>query len=104
MIEVSHFLVNMKKEQLRVLGQILGLFFVTVNNHWDHTLQEYRDSIIRAWLLKCDNVKENGGPSWITLQKALRHELLRETGIADKIVRKLLALNHLHYTGFVSYQ
>ena len=87
-LEVSTYLKHLDKEELKTLGKILGLSHATVTNHFDSSLQKYRDSILEAWLFKRDKVEEKGGPRWTTLETALRDVLLRHTGIADKIHRK----------------
>ena len=84
-IEVSRYLICLRKEELKLLGQILGLSYTTVTNHIDSSLAVYRSSIVEAWLLKQDKVSEKGGPSWSTLEAALRDELLGHNGIADNI-------------------
>ena len=84
---MARYLTPLDREELEILGQLLGLSYVTVTNHKDGSLTVYRSSILRAWLLKLDKVKEKGGPSWITLEAALRDELLGHTGIADEINR-----------------
>ena len=88
-IEVSRYLTCLRKEELKLLGQILGLSYTTVTNHIDSSLAVYRSSIVEAWLLKRDKVAEKGGPSWSTLEAALRDELLGHNGIADNIHREL---------------
>ena len=88
-IDVSLYLTCLKKEELKILGQILGLSYTTVTNHIDSSLVVYRSSIVEAWLLKQDKVAEKGDPSWSTLEAALKHELLGQNGIADKIHREL---------------
>ena len=63
---------------------------MTVNNQYDgSSAHDYCGSIMEAWLNKRDRVGEKGGPYWKTLERALRNELLRQTGIADKIYCKL---------------
>ena len=79
----------LNKEELKILGQLLGLSHATVTYHFDSTLSVYRTSIVQAWLLKQDKVAEKGGPSWSSLEAALRHVLLGHNGIADKIHREL---------------
>ena len=88
-IQVSRYLTCLNKEELKLLGELLGLSHATVTNHFDSTLAVYRSSIVEAWLLKQDEVAEKGGTSWSTLEAALRDELLGHNGIADKIHREL---------------
>ena len=88
-IEVSRYLTCLNKEELKILGQLLGLSHATVTNHFNSTLAVYQTSIVLAWLLKQETVGEKGGPSWSSLEAALRHVLLGHNGIADKIHREL---------------
>ena len=82
---MSRYLTCLNKEELKILGQLLGLSHTTVTNHFDSSLTVYLSSIVEAWLLKQDKVAEKGGPNWSTLEAALRDDLLGHTGIADKI-------------------
>ena len=82
---ISSYLINLNGEQLKTLGQLLGLSYATITNCQDTSVAKYRESILSAWLLKQDKVTEKGGPYWSTLEKALRDPLLRQNGIADKI-------------------
>ncbi|CAI8006996.1 hypothetical protein GBAR_LOCUS5002 [Geodia barretti] len=86
-IQVARYLTPLDREELEILGQLLGLSYATVTNHKNSSLAVYRSSILKAWLLKRDEVNEKGGPSWITLEAALRDELLGHAGIADEINR-----------------
>ena len=88
-IEVSEYLTCLNKEELKILGKILGLSHATVTNRFDSSVAVYLSSIVEAWLLKQDKVAEKGGPSWSSLEAALRHVLLGHNGIADKIHREL---------------
>ena len=88
-IFVSQYLTCLNKEELRVLGMLLGLSHATVTNHFHSTLAVYRTSIVEAWLLKQETVEEKGDPSWSSLEVALRHVLLGHNGIADKMQREL---------------
>ena len=86
---MSRYLTSLNKEELEILGELLGLSYTTVTNNKDRSLAVYRSSVVRAWLLKQDDVAEKGGPSWSTLEAALRDELLGHNGIADNIHREL---------------
>ena len=86
---MSRYLTPLDKEELEILGELLGLSYTTVTNKKDSSLAVYRSSIVRSWLFKQDKVAEKGGPSWSTLEAALRDELLGHNGIADNIHREL---------------
>ena len=86
---MARYLTPLDKEELKILGDLLGLSYTTVTNKKDSSLAVYRSSIVEAWLLKRDKVSEKGGPSWSTLEAALRDELLGHNGIADNIHREL---------------
>ena len=86
LLDVSGYLLDLGKEQMKTLGQILGLSHRTVSNSYESsTNTAYLNDILTAWLLQQDEVGENGLPSWITLTTALEHEQLRQAGIARKI-------------------
>ena len=82
---VLSYLLNLNGDELNTLGQILGLNNTTLTNYQHNSLMKYRDSIVKAWLLKKDDVIKSGGPYWSTLEKALRDPLLRHHGMADEI-------------------
>ena len=83
-IEVQNSLKDLTKEELKCLFRELGLSDEKVRNSYeDTTLSEYRDELIRCWILEDDKVQERGGATWESLQKALRS--IGKTGIANRI-------------------
>ena len=77
---------DLSKEHIRTLGQLLGLSYHTVsNNHEGSTVKSYLDGILAAWFRQQDNVMKIGAPSWTTLVRALEDKQLRQTGIAARI-------------------
>ena len=49
----------------------------------DHFL----DQVITLWLDKSDNVESRGEPSWRSLVRGLRHNQVRQNGIANSIAK-----------------
>ena len=47
----------------------------------------FLDDVLAAWLRREDSVQKRGMPSWRTLVKALKHQLLGQTGVASDICR-----------------
>ena len=75
---------DLTKEELRRLFRELGLSDEKVrNNYEDTTLGEYRDELIRCWILEDDEVEEKGGATWESLRSMLRS--IGKRGIARKI-------------------
>ena len=87
LLNVCGYLLNLTAHQIETLGRILGLHDATVTNSQGASVAERRNSIVRAWLLKQDNVKET---SWSALVTALRNKHLGQNGIADTIRRERL--------------
>ena len=87
--EVTEYLLELKKTDIYNLGLTLGL------NHFHlkemESSETYRDDVIAAWLVKEDQVTTRGLPTWKTLEKALRHTRLRQTGVADRINAERIA-------------
>ena len=49
---VSHYLLDLNGDELDILGRILGLSNATVTEYQHCSLMKFRDSIVKAWLLK----------------------------------------------------
>ena len=83
-IEVRNTLKDLTKEELKHLFRELGLSDEKVrNNYEDTTLSQYRDELIRCWILEDDEVEDKGGATWESLRNALRS--IGKRGIARKI-------------------
>jgi len=86
-IDISDYLVNLRKDQIYSLGLALGLRTVP-------TLDKIKDSptflydMLTAWLQGQDNVGRKGGHTWRTLVKGLRHPSVSQNEAADKIQRE----------------
>ena len=78
------YLHTLDKSQLSHLGMVLGLSRHRVK---DMKLSEsFLEDMISLWLQKADNVATRSGvPTWRSLVKALRHQLLGQNGIACQI-------------------
>lgn len=61
LLDVTGHLMSLSKDDIKTLGQLLGLRYVTVSNTYQGTSQSgYLDSIITAWLNKRDDVLNKG--------------------------------------------
>ena len=86
MISVSRYLMDLDKEHIRTLGQLLGLSYHTVSNNYEGSpTKSYLYGILAAWFRQQDDVIKTGAPSWTTLVRALDDKQLRQTGIAARI-------------------
>ena len=89
LIDISNYLVNLKKDQTFRLGLVLGLRMVP-------TLDIIKDSptflydMLTAWLQGQDDVGRKGGHTWGALVKGLRHPSVAQTETADKIQKEKL--------------
>ena len=78
---------NLNKEEIKSLGRCLGLSQSTVTNTESFTTKSYLEDVMRAWMMKKDNVVEKGEPTIDNLRKALEAEGQR--GIAQKLTENL---------------
>ena len=62
----------------------MGIKYDTAKKMMDSNT--FLEDLVHEWLKKCDNVAEKCPPSWKNLVIALRHESVRQNGIAQKIV------------------
>ena len=69
--DAKRVLRGISKEDMRRLGQNLGLSATTVQNYDNRDTISYIDEILNAWLLGRDNVLDQGGPTWGNLRDAL---------------------------------
>ena len=76
---------KLEKTHIYNLGLVLGLSQWKVKAMEDS--RTFLDDVLAAWLRREDSVKKKGVPSWRTLVKALKHQLLGQTGIASDICR-----------------
>ena len=78
---------NLNKEDIKSLGRCLGLCDSTVTNTESCSKKSYLEDIMRAWILKKDNVLTVGEPTIDNLRKAL--EAKGQRGIAQKLTENL---------------
>ena len=65
---------ELDQSTLKKLGLQLGLLDSTLSKLSDETKPEgYGMKVMSAWLNRRDNVDSRGGPTWISLAKALKH-------------------------------
>ena len=78
------YLHTLDKSQLSHLGMVLGLSRHRVKGRKDS--DSFLEDMISHWLQLADNVSSRSGvPTWRSLVKALRHQLLGQNGIARQI-------------------
>jgi len=73
--------------QIVQLGMILGLCEVTTLDNLNYTETPLSD-MLAAWLQRNDDVNKRGGHTWRALVNALKHPLVNQSEIADKIQRE----------------
>ena len=61
---------------------MLGLLFPTLR---DLPQDGFLDQVMTLWLNEADDVLKKGKPSWRSLVRGLRNEVVRQNGIANKI-------------------
>ena len=69
------------------LGLALGLLHPTIERIEEEqrgAIEKCKNKMIDSWLEKKDNVSQNGAPSWVVLQTALRK--INENELAEKII------------------
>ena len=87
LVDVSEYLIHLKKDQTFRLALVLGLHAVP-------TLDKIRDTpnflydMLAAWLLGQDDVNKRGGHTWGALVNALQHPSVAQNEIADRIQRE----------------
>ena len=78
------YLHTLDKNQLTNLGLVLGLSPYRVTELMDKAF--FLGNVVLLWLSQADQVATRSGvPTWRSLVKALRHELLGQNGIASRI-------------------
>ena len=83
LVDVSTCLLTLSREHIFSLGLVLGLSITT--------LQPIRDSfaflqeMLSARLVGKDNVGGRGGHTWLALVRGLRHPMVNQTELADRI-------------------
>ena len=83
--EVSRYLHDLDRDQLRTLGLVLGLCFTTLQQHNQAANTTYLHHLLAAWLRKQDNVMQQCPPTWKNLVESLKSDRLRQNMIAWKI-------------------
>ena len=83
LVDVSTYLLVLKREQVFSLGLVLGLSIMSLNPIRDSFM--FLDEMLAAWLQGKDRVNQLGGHTWESLVRGLRHPRLNQTEIADKI-------------------
>ena len=84
-MDIMGHLFTLEKTQLSHLGMVLGLSRHRVSGMKDS--DSFLEDMISSWLQQADNVAAKSGvPTWRSLVKALKHQLLRQNGIARQIV------------------
>ena len=85
MVDIMGYLHTLDKHQLNHLGMVLGLSRHRLKGMLD--TPTFLDDMISSWLQQADQVATKSGvPTWRSLVKALRHQLLGQNGIASQIV------------------
>lgn len=85
MNDIYGYLHVLQKSQMVRLGQVLGLKYTRLTGMMDTHL--FHEEVIAAWLRKDDYVTddEERTPTWVNLVAALRHDTVRQNGIATQI-------------------
>lgn len=84
-LEIVTFLRDLSSRNVHLLGIALGISHHRLNDSKDAT-PSFVSSMIADWLHRVDMVsKTTGEPSWRSLVSALRHDIVKQTGIANKI-------------------
>ena len=85
LVDIMCYLHSLDKHQLTNLSLVLGLSLTRVRGLMDNVT--FLGDMILAWLQQADQVATKSGvPTWRSLVKALRHQLLGQNGIAGQIV------------------
>ena len=87
MTEITPYLLDLTKDHIYQLGLSLGLSTRTVRDTRDISpCARYLSDTLEAWLRVQDKVLDKSGPpTWRSLAKALKHETIRQNGIAARI-------------------
>jgi len=85
LIEITDYLFELNKTHIYHLGLVLGLSHHRLKDMKDS--ETFLDDMIAAWLQKVDRVEV---PTWQSLVKALKHQRVKQTGIASEIEKDKL--------------
>ena len=80
--DIKHYLSTLDRYNVTELGQALGLRYTTLR---DLPHGGFLNEVMTLWLDEADDVLKKGKPSWRSLIRGLRNELVRQNGIANKI-------------------
>ena len=83
LLDVTDYLFGLDKTHVYHLGLVLGLSHHRVKEM--EGSKTFLDDMIVAWLQKVDQVQKRGVPTWQRLVEALKHDRVRQIGIASKI-------------------
>ena len=86
-MEIKSYLNSLSSNQVFSLGLVLGLTYRTLESM--KSLATFLSDMLVAWLRQQDNVgvHGHGRPTWRTLETALRHPTVMQTGIADRLAK-----------------
>ena len=87
MVDVSDYLIHLKKDQIFQLALLLGLHAVPTLDKIQDT-PNFLNDMLAAWLQGQDDVNKRGGHTWRALEKALRHPSMNQNETANKIERE----------------
>ena len=89
----------MDSDILQNLGIALGIAPHRLKNTPSHSLA---GSLVSLWLQRVDRVDKQGGPTWHTLEQAMRHMTVGLTGTANDILTKQLKGRLVVFIGLCS--
>ena len=86
-LAITGYLVGVNSDILQNLGIALGIAPHRLQNIQPQTLAGV---LVSLWLQRVDQVDERGGPTWHTLEQAMRHKIVGMTGTANDVLKEQL--------------
>ena len=97
-LAITGYLVGASSDILQKLGIALGIAHYRLHNIPSQSLA---DCLVSLWLLRVDQVDERGGPTWHTLEEAMRHSTVGMTGTANDILKERLKSKFVVFIGLI---
>ena len=82
LFDIKCYLNDLGRTTVTNLGVVLGILYPTMRDLPD---DDFLNRVVTLWLNKADNVGSRGEPSWRSLVQGLRHNQVRQNGIANSI-------------------
>ena len=85
--DITRYLVGVNNDIIQKLGIALGIVYGRLQNTKSPS---FVNNMVALWLQRVDQVDKHGGPTWSTLEKAMRDKTVGMNGSANDVERERL--------------